>query len=250
MSEEKEITDPNPEPNANGISLGDPASSSINIDGSFSLAIRNAIEKYKPSKLFETGTFDGSGSTTVIAMAMKEFLEPTARLITVECDPKLYKIATENMQEYWPLVHCRLGVSVPFKKLPTKQEIIEIVKSVPEGIAVDWPELALEDRSDHYFGETDKKDYLEDVIRKSIEFEFRARPGFVLLDSAGHMGTIEFDHLMIYMCKAKFILALDDVKHIKHYRTMEKIKADPRWKILSQGDERFGWAIAEYTPEA
>jgi hypothetical protein len=222
-------------------------SSSIDQYGSFADALRDTIDKFRPSMSLETGTFDGSGSTTVLAEAIQKLGNPSARLMTIEADPEIYRKAISTLERFWPVAHCRLGLSVPKSLLPDEARISDMIGAVPDWCAVDWPNLSTEERAKMYFGETDKSGYLDGLIKRIIEFEI-GTPDFVLLDSAGHVGTIEFEYLMRFMHSKNFILALDDTRHMKHYMTMQIIESDNRWKIISSGPERFGWAIAEYKP--
>jgi hypothetical protein len=95
--------------------------------------------------------------------------------------------------------------------------------------------------------EADKPVHIDAMIRRCIELEFRKPPDFVMLDSAGHLGWIEFQYLMLFL-KLPCVLALDDTKHLKHYRTLAFIEKDSRFKVVARGSERFGWVVAEFQP--
>jgi hypothetical protein len=44
------------------------------------------------------------------------------------------------------------------------------------------------------------------------------------------------------------VIALDDTLHVKHRESLRRIKADPRFTLLEESKEKFGWVTAEFTP--
>ena len=42
-----------------------------------------------------------------------------------------------------------------------------------------------------------------------------------------------------------YLLLLDDINHIKHFRSYRHVKADPRFEVLGV-DEREGWLLAKH----
>jgi hypothetical protein len=78
--------------------------------------------------------------------------------------------------------------------------------------------------------------------------EFGGRPDFVLLDSAGHMGHIEFAYLLSQLTGPCHI-ALDDIRHIKHHRSFRQIQSNPRFELLVSSNEKFGFCLANYAAE-
>jgi hypothetical protein len=65
----------------------------------------------------------------------------------------------------------------------------------------------------------------------------------VILDSAGGCGLYEFDIMMDVMRDAAFLLLLDDTHHLKHFRSLQRMKNDTRFRILNVNDYH-GWALA------
>src|SRR5207249_2262859 len=67
----------------------------------------------------------------------------------------------------------------------------------------------------------------------------------VLLDSAGGTGWMEFTTLRQTMGDRAYVLLLDDVHHVKHYRSLEHVRRDPSFHIIGL-DERHGWMLARH----
>ena len=85
------------------------------------------------------------------------------------------------------------GLSVPRELLPTFEQINNsTVENVEFGeIYIDHEE---KERALKYFEETDFSDVEDNLLEKCLK-RFDYAPDFVLLDSAGHMGNIEFNYL-------------------------------------------------------
>ena len=66
----------------------------------------------------------------------------------------------------------------------------------------------------------------------------------IILDSGGHMGFVEFEYVLSLL-KGSCIFVLDDVYHVKHYKSLKMIQSDPRFNILTLSKEKFGFCIAE-----
>jgi len=219
-------------------------SPSINTNGEFADALRQVIKEYDPRRLLETGTFDGLGSTAIIS----ESINPLARLITIECDFSLYAKAVANTRKFGHKVDCRNGLSIPSSMLPTKDEIVKMLSECPDNLNKDYPEVQnLDDYAIYYLDEM-KRDFKEDdLIKQIVSKVFGGKLDFAILDSAGHLGWLEFACLLNFL-ESPCIIALDDVNHIKHYKSMEAIRSSKVFTILNEGDERYGWAIARYDP--
>jgi hypothetical protein len=141
-------------------------------------------------------------------------------------------------------VNMLLGLSIPRSMLPTITEIErDYVYAEPkEDVYVDNFELT---RAGEYYKETNFP-VPDDMLGKVLQ-KFDNRPDFVLLDSAGHMGIQEYDYVVSRLA-GPCIMALDDTDHVKHFKSVERMKADPRFKILVKNNEKFGFVIAEFNP--
>jgi hypothetical protein len=61
------------------------------------------------------------------------------------------------------------------------------------------------------------------------------------------MGFVEFNYI-IEQLRGPCVIALDDIAHVKHYRSYQRIQSDPRFQIVQAGEEKFGFCIARFTP--
>lgn len=208
-------------------------------DGEFAAAIRRTVERFKPKYVIETGTHTGEGTTRVLFESLYSLgADHEWTLVTIEAARKLFMKAADRYRKH-PEVVCLHGLSIPKTMLPTREQIQALVigEQIPDIYYDHDPKV----RVDRYLSEQASYGPHELLRVACAAFEFK--PDLVLLDSAGHLGFIEFEYLMS-MVKGPFVLVLDDIRHVKHHRTWESIKSSEHWEILEQGDERFGWGIA------
>ena len=88
----------------------------------------------------------------------------------------------------------------------------------------------------------------ENLLGKSLERVRNANP-LVILDSSGGVGWLEFTLLRETMERRPFVLLLDDIHHVKHFRSFQHVRADPAFEILGF-DERHGWMLAKHRKRA
>lgn len=219
----------------------------ISGESDFSHRIRDLIRTIRPNKIIETGTYLGTGTTRIIASALEEYGIHDACFYSIEVNPGHYvqaeaNIGSQSFKKYVRLLH---GLSVPRKKLPSRDEIEDkCVKNVEfDDIFVDHEEQT---RVQLYFQETDFPQLADDLLGACLE-KFDYRPNFVILDSAGHMGFIEFEYL-ISQLKGWCYIALDNIYHIKHHKSFRVMQEDTRFDILCSSQEKFGFCIARFTP--
>ncbi|MBN1124196.1 MAG: glycosyltransferase [Sedimentisphaerales bacterium] len=218
---------------------------SIKTESSFADNIRDLFSRIRPRKVIETGTFLGTGTTTVIARTLRSLGLDDAVFFTIEVNPVNHYRARQNLAASGLEAHCLNGLSVPRAMLPGKDDIRRrTVTHLPDNeIFVDHKE---EKRVDLYYAETDFPNVPENLLYKCLQaFDFQ--PDFVLLDSAGHMGNVEFNYL-IENLKGPCYIALDDIYHVKHHKSLEQIQADPRFEIIVASREKFGFCIVRFTP--
>lgn len=197
--------------------------------------LKRLIQKTQPCAIIETGTHLGTGSTKAILDALKG--RDDFKLISIEANPDYYRQAKKNLELFINdgFVELLNGISVPSY-------------AIPETIDDNYPPEVI---TDHH----DSREYLKE-INFSVPYnqleaalkQFDYKPHLVLLDSAGHMGTIEFHHLMSIV-EGSFYLVLDDTLHRKHYKTLEFIKKDSRFEVLIESKEKFGHAVVKYNAE-
>jgi FkbM family methyltransferase len=221
------------------------------IDGEseFARAIRNIFQTHRPRRIIETGTYLGTGTTRVIAGALRELGETGAVFHSIEINPAHFSHAVVNLRAAGLDSFVRLlrGLSVPRALLPTLAQIEERTVRRPEynDIFVDHQEA---ERARLYFAETNFADCPDDLLGHVLA-GWDNRPDFVLLDSGGHMGFVEFQYL-VQKLAGPCLIALDDIHHIKHHHSLQVIRRDPRFELLVESQEKFGFCIARFTPAA
>jgi len=62
------------------------------------------------------------------------------------------------------------------------------------------------------------------------------------------MGFIEFDYFLT-LVRGPCTLMLDDTRHVKHHRSVEHMKQDPRFVIEADSPEKFGYVLATFHPK-
>jgi hypothetical protein len=219
----------------------------VDQSGDFATAIRLLFKQIKPTKLIETGTYRGTGTTTIIAEALRELKLHDSTFFSIEINPKNYSLALAHVEQRGYRARLLNGLSVPRDLLPTRADIDrDYVKSAVPG--AQFVDHQPETRAELYFRETDFSFLPDDLLGFAMD-ELGNRPDFVLLDSGGHMGLIEFNYL-IGRLRGPCWIALDDILHVKHARSYQQMQADPRFTIRTVSSEKFGFCIAHYTPRA
>lgn len=213
----------------NGITSGD----------QFNHRLTELVLEHSFKRVIETGTYHGTGTTLAILEGLTEPFD----FFSIEVNPENYKIALANLKGSG--VRLMNGLSVGRLELP-----VNISDDFPEFVIVDHQP---KNRLQLYLKEVNYrvKDNHLDLAMSHFDY----RPELVLLDSAGHMGYIEFLYL-IKRLKGDCYIALDDTDHVKHYNSMEYVKAHPQqfeiiWQVRSQYidtiyGEKFGSAIIKY----
>lgn len=220
---------------------------SIDGNSEFAKNIRGVFTRIRPKRVIETGTFHGNGTTRIIASCLRDLGLEDSRFLSIECNPENLRLAAKNLAAHGlsqqvELVH---GLSVPRRLLPAMDLIREklVYGIAGDGIYVDHDEAV---RTARYYAETDFKGIPDDRLGYCLK-ELEGAPDFILLDSGGHMGTIEFNYLLDNL-KSPCHIALDDINHVKHARSFKQILHDPRFALDVAAQEKFGFCIARFAP--
>jgi len=195
--------------------------------------IATIIREYKCKKIVETGSYLGEGTTAAIRRGMQVDEE----VYSIEVNPEYHSIAIENNLNSG--IHFLNGLSVPRPQVP-----VDTTFNVPDHVIVDhYPK----NRAALYRKEIAFN--VPDCLLQKVLEKWDYKPDFVILDSAGHLGLIEFKYLMS-MVKGSFYLALDDTNHVKHYESMQYILSHPeKFKVIFTTDEKFGSAIIKVSED-
>ena len=173
-------------------------------------------------EIIETGTFQGNGSTKI-------FAETGKYVFTIECNFDNFQNATNNLRQYENV--CVLhALSLPREKL--------IKFLLKETFTLDTT----------YDSKYPKSFYMREInqfvtIENALElFCDNSKKQLIFLDSAGGVGYAEYKYIMSLPdhIKENKILLLDDIKHIKHCRSVADLIIQGYEVHISQ-DERFAW---------
>jgi glycosyltransferase involved in cell wall biosynthesis/ADP-heptose:LPS heptosyltransferase/SAM-dependent methyltransferase len=221
----------------------------IDGDSEFARAIRQLFKRYQPRRIIETGTYLGTGTTRVIAETIRALGLSGATFHSIEINPGHFARARANLRAAGleSFVRLERGLSVPRQLLPDVNQIEDSTVRQPEfgGIFVDHREA---NRAKLYFAETNFSDCPDDLLGRVLG-AFENQPDFVLLDSGGHMGFVEFQYL-IGKLAGPCLIGLDDIHHIKHHKSFQLMRRDPRFEVLVESKEKFGFCLARFTPTA
>lgn len=219
----------------------------IEREGEFAKSIREYFEHFDPKIIIETGLYHGNGSTSIISSLIKYIPIKDAQFFSIECNAQNIEIAKENLRKkgLLPYVSIINGLSIPKDLLPSVEKINEKIAEAAKfkGVKLDH-EQDPSNGAFYYQKETSQSDK-EDCLGNLLQFV--GDPDFVLLDSGGHIGEIEFRYLISKLRKPCGI-ALDDTRHIKHYKSRDFISKDERFEVLVDNQEKFGSMVCKFTP--
>ncbi len=188
--------------------------------------IRTLVGQEVITKVIETGTYMGLGTTKAVLKGMREH-EMEFEFYSIEVNPQYAKMAMKNNVGVKGL-HILNGLSVPKSQLPT-----DATFNVPNHVIVDYKP---HERFKNYMAEVSHN--VPDCLLKVAIEKLDGIPELVILDSAGHMGLIEFKYLMSLVPHHEFYLLLDDIGHVKHYETLQLIKSnESKYNVIWESDQ-------------
>jgi len=193
-------------------------------------------KKNKCEVALESGTFEGLGTSTLIANAIIEAKrEDDILFYTLEAKDWVYKVAKKNLEKY-NFIQPLYGLSVGMEEALDFISNDEMIKH-PEN----YPDIIgdAEDSKLEWFYRTEIYSCFKDNPNPPIErmFEdliprYKDRNLLICLDSCGGIGLMEFQKVVELMGNNPYWLMFDDLAHVKQCRTYEIIKKDKNWKIL------------------
>jgi hypothetical protein len=223
------------------------------------------INRQSPiTHILETGTNVGLGSTRFIAEILRSQYSPPCQFVTIEANHHSWRQARENLKRF-PFVQALWGLST------SREEALRFVGSDPalkdhhkypnifiddvrDPVAFYSSEIAgrlgggsrnpvekvleIADRPRFYAG--------EGLLAKWLE-EFKSYAPLIVLDSAGGVGFLEFNTVLRVMTDHRYHLLLDDICHLKHFRSYEHVYQDPNFEVTAESKEA-GWLLARYQP--
>jgi len=218
---------------------------SINLNTSlFEETVNSLITNGNIDEIIETGTFNGLGSTTI-------FAKTKIKTISIECSYNNYQEAKQNLK-YFKNVELYFGTSLNIEDMIEFIEGDDIYESdevKSHSLLVDYTSHSTEKIKEYYKKEVTSScscdgsctKGMENLLIKLIDND---KKQLVFLDSAGGVGYLEFKKFMSLdtdKLKNK-ILLLDDISHVKHYRSVLWLEKNGYNVVLSE-DERFAYCI-------
>lgn len=194
--------------------------------------ISKVIEDYGIESIVETGAYDGMGSSQLFAKTDLPF-------DTIECHGMNFIAAKVNLER--------------FKKTVVHHAYSLFLKDMLEFIKEDeWtnnPEKMIElgIKFDHENPRWYYTHELTDVVSKPsrenvlLDLVSNEKRQLVFLDSSGGVGHLEFQRVLqlpLEFLKNKVIM-LDDINHIKHYRSVQHMNQSGKFKTQYSDDGRL-----------
>ncbi|MDE1906744.1 MAG: hypothetical protein KGH75_09890 [Rhodospirillales bacterium] len=205
------------------------------------------IKKHNIKSGIETGTHLGLGSTKNIAKAFLEAGETKdVNFISLEANHLNFAQAKKNLEAY-EFIYPVLGSSC------YRDSIVEFLQNDPVLQHPEhYPEIYIDFRdstnaAQNYIsesigaGDTDLPDWDGFGLLPQWLQNQKDDHVLIVLDSAGGLGWLEFSIVLQY--SRPYTLLLDDVEHVKHFRSLEYIK-NPAHGFKLLGSQN-GWALAE-----
>ena len=211
----------------------------INLNSNlFEEVIKELLVTYPIDEIIETGTFNGLGSTTV-------FANTGLPVISIESCKNNHYSAKTNLKSF-NNVTLLYGSSLDINEMLAfidKDDIYNSSVVKTKQIFVDNATNSPEDSKEFYKTEItgwgsevpEKQNLLFDLINND-------KKQLVFLDSAGGVGYMEYLKFMSIPeeFKKNKVLVLDDIKHVKHYRSVVDLKRK-KHKIHLSADSRFAY---------
>jgi hypothetical protein len=202
-------------------------SNQLRSDEFFSV-VNSLVEEFDIEEIIETGTCYGDGSTLV-------FAKTGLPVITIESLERNIRQAKFNLRFYNNVTF--LHGSSLFVEDMVNFLTDEFPKfEFPEHVRHDVPtDMTFNFYLEEIRGTSENENLLVPLIKND-------KRQIIFLDSGGGVGYLEFKTVMDnldFVNLTKKILIMDDVNHVKHYKSVEDLKKV--WPVNISSDGRFGW---------
>jgi hypothetical protein len=222
-------------------------------DPELTALLDGALKSHEIDVGIETGTYLGLGSTRFVAECFLR-TKPPKTYVTMENNFNHWSEARQNLRDYL-FVDCRWGCSIDCEQaiaFMLKDDAINRHENYPDIFidTLDDPlKLYLDEIKGSINGTDNPKDADlmrlwsgENLLPKYLELHRNNKP-LIVMDSIAGCGFYEFQVMMDVMKDAPFLVLLDDIHHIKHFRSFDYMKSDPRFHILGHS-LYHGWVLA------
>lgn len=243
------------------------ASITMGSDGGLRTALVDHFRRARASvRIFETGTYEGRGSSTLLAEAVVDAAIP-CEFITAEIDWQSWRKARRNLRRF-PFVRTVWGSSLRHQealRFLGQDEVLRNHARIPD-VYIDDVHAPYDfylnelrgSLSGHTFWRLGRRARLlyladrifrykgEDLLARTLR-RWRDSSPLAVLDSAGGVGWLEFQTLLSAVGNHPFAVLLDDVHHLKHFRSREFIHRSPAFEILHES-KAHGTLFARFHP--
>lgn len=202
----------------------------------FANTITSLLNQYPTEEIIETGTFDGLGSTSI-------FAKTGIDIVSIESCEDHYNLAKENLKNF-SNVKLLLGSSLKYEEMENfilNDEIYNSEMVISKTLPIDGGEFSRNFYLSEVKGFKEQKPEIDNLLFDLID---NTKKQLVFLDSAGGVGYLEFLKFMSLEPEKLItkILVLDDISHIKHYRSVVYLKHN-FYNVEISADRRFAYCI-------
>ncbi len=251
---------------------------SFGSDPKFAEALEQHLLPAQIDTIIETGTFTGQGSTKTLAEFFQRSRPPKA-FTTIEVNFAFFQSAKVNLRPYG-FVDCRWGETInqadALRFVRNDEAILNHrayndiwIDDIDDPVAFYTAELqgrmlgqrpkTVYRRARHFAKEGLRRavarygignfDFLwdgSDLLFRFCAIHKEHKP-LIVLDSAGGIGYLEFQTVLKVMGNSEYFILLDDIHHLKHFRSARDIKTDKSFEILGL-EQHHGWMLAHHRP--
>lgn len=220
-------------------------------------ALSDAIRLYDSRVVIETGTYLGTGSTRIIAEAFEK--APPEKFYTIEISPRFFEQARQHLSDL-NFVEVLWGLSVGRAQAETfLRNDAMLWEAARYNIEVENPQDPVSFYLAEISGSMDVRPRLDsecyasrgnvapDGLLEKLLSQYRECRPLIALDSAGGIGWLEFLEVIRIQGAEPFVLFLDDVNHVKHYRSLKYVQSSTDFHIIDC-DIEDGWLVAAFCP--
>lgn len=242
------------------------ASIEMVVDTEFRDKMFEVICSHDIQLVFESGTYLGKGSTTTIAELFIKAKKIPKNFITVEANYDYFIQAKRNLRKY-EFIKPIFGISVDYveaAKFLLNDDIFDNLDNYHDAyidhlinpkhfylqeIMVGVFQNRINSGKENWLKRNLKPENTVRNFRNNVLKDFsnliNDTLALIILDSAAGIGFYEFTQVMKEMENKSFILVLDDIHHLKHFRSKEFIKQNPEKFEMIGLNEELGWLIAK-----
>lgn len=209
--------------------------SHIRTGDAFADMLTELIERFKPRTILDIGSSDGTGSTSVIIDAIRDY---GADLYCIEMEKDRVEKLVENTAHY-PFVHCYHAASVPVTGMVEYNYIWQFKRQHPR---FPWWKMMTRKEIDTWYYNS-IRDIQAIAIPNGIEHIKKQNHiehfDMVLIDGSPFTGMAELT--AVYGAD---IIFMDDTFDLKSYDASERLKRDPMYETYHiNNNYRNGFAV-------